>query len=132
MNTRRVRDVLKHLWSVLVQRERPAEWISLTHEGFELHRGGVSVGGVAWREVERITAFKRDLITVDSICLEFKLAGEKGFFEVNDDVGGFWELVGLIKEIFPTSLQDWEEAVGKPVFAPNITVIYERASIADS
>ena len=39
-----------------------------------------------------------------------------------------WEMVKRLEEVLPTSRQDWEVAVVKPVFARNPTVIYQRAT----
>ena len=61
---------------------------------------------------------------------EFQLVGKDEVFEVNDDVGGFWDLVKRVKEVFPDSDHEWEDSVVKPAFARNANVIYERPASA--
>jgi hypothetical protein len=58
--------------------------------------------------------------------LEFDLVDKDEVFEVNDDVGGFWDLARRVKEVFPSSDQEWEEGVVKPAFARNARVVFER------
>lgn len=122
--------MLRRLVQALRSRGRepagPPLWIAFTSEGFELRKAESLVGGVEWSEIRKIIAFKRDLVTSDVVCLEFHLVGKDEVFEVNDDVGGFWDLARRVKEVFPGSDQEWEESVVKPAFARNARVIFER------
>lgn len=101
-------------------------WIAFTEGGFDLRADTSTVGDVKWNEVQKILAFKRDMVTTDLVCLEFQLVGKDEAFEVNDDVGEFWDLVKRVKDVFPDSDQEWEEQVVKPAFSRNATVIYSR------
>ena len=113
---------------VLRRRKDVPERIILKPDGFDLYSGDTLKGGVQWHEIDKIAVFKEDLITYDMVCMEFIIGAKNEVFEVNDEVEGFWEMVKRIKELFPTSQQDWEAIVVKPAFARNPTVIYERPS----
>lgn len=89
--------------------------------------GGNERWRLEWNDVEKIAAFKRDMFTTDLICFEFKKIGKDLFFEVNEDMIGFIELEQRIKELFPSSDQDWRLRVVLPAFARDYTVIYEKA-----
>jgi hypothetical protein len=78
--------------------------------------------------VDKIAVFKDDLVTYDLICMEFIIGAKNQVFEVNEEVGGFWDMVKRLKQLLPSSRQDWEAVVVKPAFARNPTVIYERSA----
>lgn len=111
---------------VLRRKKDVPERIALRGDGFDLCSGDDLKYRVLWNEVDRIEVFKEDLITYDMVCMEFIVGVKDMVFPVNDEVEGFWEMVKRIKEVFPTSRQDWEAVVVKPAFARNPTVIYER------
>ena len=80
-----------------------------------------------WSEIKRVVAFKRDLLAVDLICLRFEASQEKAY-EVNEEMGGWDELLGVLPTCLPGCLSR-EEFLGlvvQPAFAQNDNVIYER------
>lgn len=101
----------------------PPRRISSTTDGFTLWAGEERLRQVGWSEIIRIDAFKVDLLTMDAICLEIRLASGAACV-VDDDATGFWELVATIKRALPESRQGWEQAVVHPAFAGNRTVIF--------
>jgi len=122
------RSMFRRLSRALRGRGKILERIVLREDGFDLFRNDRRKGGLWWRDVSKIVAFKDDLLTYDLVCLEFFLQSKGQVFEVNDDVEGFWAMVERIKEVFPHSNQTWEASVLKPAFARNVTVIYERST----
>ncbi len=119
------RKIVEALRSRAGNPRRAPSWIAFTDEGFELRADTEFVSGLKWRDVRKIVAFKRDMVTADLVCLAFQCTGQEGVFEVNDEVGGFWDLVNRVKEVFPDSDQEWEESVVQPAFARNAIAIYE-------
>ena len=113
--------MLERIARALRKKKDVPERIILRDDGFDLYSGDA-----LWREVDKIAVFKDDLVTYDLICMEFIIGTKNEVFEVNEEVEGFWEMVKRIKEVHPTSRQDWEAIVVKPAFARNPTVIYER------
>jgi hypothetical protein len=82
---------------------------------------------ISWNKTNRVTAFKRDLFSVDCICLLFETT-DGMTFEVNEDMKGWLKLL----EAMPTHLSgskpfaDWIFDVASPAFAPNPTEIFSR------
>lgn len=125
-DVKRIFEVANELRKSRLRSKRPSEHIFLRDNGFDLMRDNLVKGGVDWPEVDEINVFKEDMVTFDLVCMEFWIRYRDQTFEVNDDVGGFWELTKRIKEVFSTSEQRWEESVVKPAFARNATMIYKR------
>jgi hypothetical protein len=87
------------------------------------------VHSIAWSEIVRVVAFKRDWLTVDCICLA--LATLDGMTtEVNEEMEGWEALTDALPKHLPGS-KDWSACfsqVAFPAFATNETVIFERKS----
>jgi len=79
---------------------------------------------VRWEEIAKIVAYKRDLITIDQLCLTIHLHDGTSF-EVQEDIEGFWAWVDALEQQLGIGAQ-WREAVLKPVFAENKKVIFAR------
>jgi hypothetical protein len=83
-----------------------------------------------WADVSRATAFKRDLYSVDCVCVRFDRFGGNGV-EVDEDMAGWLRLL----EALPQHLGDckphaeWFSSVALPPFAQNPKEIYLRASV---
>ena len=118
--------MFERLARIMRGRTEIPERIQLRPDGFDLYRGESLAGSVQWRDVEKITAFKADLLAYDLACLELELGSEDQSFGIHEEVEGFWELVRRIKDVFPDSRQDWESGVLQPAFARRRTVIFER------
>ena len=82
---------------------------------------------VAWAKINRATAFKRDLFSVDCICLLFETA-DGVTLEINEDMKGWPELTDVISNHLPgcKPLSDWIFEVATPAFATNPTEIFAR------
>jgi hypothetical protein len=76
---------------------------------------------IPFSQVTRVSAFKRDLGTVDLICFEIEVRGEKPL-EVNEEMGGFEDLVARFAKD-PKFDKHWRERVVKPAFATNRATI---------
>ena len=85
---------------------------------------------VAWADVIKIEAFKRDLLTVDLICLTISLRNNKTL-ELNEEMEGWELLVNQLPEYLPgcQTFAEWFLVVAFPAFKPNLTVIYSRNAI---
>ena len=80
-----------------------------------------------WRDVLRIDAFKRDLYTVDVICLAFVLSDDTEV-EIDEDMKGFPSLVQKLPEYVPgcQTWDQWFRPVAVPAFELNLTTIYQK------
>jgi hypothetical protein len=79
-----------------------------------------------WRDVNAVIAYKRDLYTVDVICLGFVTANVT--FEVHEEMQGWSQLIEQLPSRLPgvPPFANWWERVAKPPFAPCATKLYER------
>lgn len=82
---------------------------------------------IAWQDVVKVEAFKRDLYAVDLICLSI-LFEDKTSIEIDEEMEGWDSLVDKLTEYLPGSknFADWFDVVAFPAFKPNLTVIYSR------
>jgi len=80
---------------------------------------------VRWNSVETVLAFKRDLLTVDLICLAFGAA--EGAIEVHEEMPGWEQLVEQLPSKLPgaSPFSEWWQQVAQPPFATCITTIYK-------
>ncbi|HEY0131529.1 MAG TPA: hypothetical protein VGB57_08990, partial [Allosphingosinicella sp.] len=75
-------------------------------------------------EILRATAFKRDEVTTDLLCVEIEL-GNGESIELNEDVIGFDEWLRRV-DALPGVDPDWRGKVTQPPFARNETVLFTR------
>ena len=94
-------------------------WLGLKNEKGELV--------IAWQDVVRVEAFKRDLYAIDLICLAFFFRDDKAM-EINEEVDGWESLVSRLPEYLPgcQKFEEWFQVVALPAFKPNNTTIYQR------
>jgi hypothetical protein len=94
-------------------------------DGFDLALGGQPTISVQWPEVARISTYKQDLFSVDSVCLLFELAGERSV-ELWEEDNGFRGLADHLHDYFNEVPIDWFEVVVQPPFATNARILYDR------
>ena len=102
---------------------RPSE------EGQENPRmGGNRV--MRWEVVERVEAFKRDLFSVDLICLEFTAQNGEGI-EIDEDDEPWRRLVEQLPARLEgcLALESWFSDVAFPAFETNRRVIFDRSGV---
>lgn len=80
-----------------------------------------------WNEIYRITAFKRDLFSVDQICLFIFRIDETGI-ELDEDMKDWSEFAESLPKFLPTCrpLEDLIWKVAQPPFVTNQTDIYSK------
>lgn len=85
---------------------------------------------VAWQDVVRIDAFKRDLYVVDLICLRI-LLDDNATVEIDEEMEGWDSLVDNLPEYLPgcERFSEWFDKVAYPPFKPKLTVIYRRKTV---
>jgi hypothetical protein len=79
---------------------------------------------VNWTEVERLRAYKADLITIDLLCMEIWYRNRR--ITITEDTPGWYQFVLKTKNIFTSIPEDWDINIIQPAFVPNLTVLYER------
>jgi hypothetical protein len=78
-----------------------------------------------WREIARVTAFKRDRLVVDCVCI--LLADRHGrVLELDEEMAGWQELCDMLPTRLPGAkpFHEWFMQVAFPAFATNVVEIY--------
>jgi len=87
--------------------------------------GVPDAGRLNWRSVTTAQVYKRDLFTIDLICLS--LSNGSVTLELNEEMPGWKSFLGATEEnlqgIVPSS--EWWPRVVQPPFHENLQVIYE-------
>ena len=98
--------------------------LKLSWVGSDKDRGEIVI---AWRDTVSVEVFKRDLYSVDLICLTFHL-NDKKTLEINEEMNGWESLVKKLPDYLPgcQAFEQWFLDVVFPAFKPNLTVIYKR------
>jgi hypothetical protein len=78
----------------------------------------------SWRDVEEIQTFKRDLFSIDQICLSFCVSGL--WYEFWESDAGFERLAELMQTKFPSIPEGWFGEVAQPPFATNQRTLWKR------
>lgn len=104
--------------------------LALIADGFEITALKGQPGDVvkvAWERVTEASAFKRDLISTDQVCIVFTMDDET-FIEVHEEMRGFCELCERLPIALPGALvfSDWYLAITVPTFEPCLTRLFTR------
>lgn len=105
-------------------RRRNVPSLEALHDGFRL-RAGKSSRTVRWEQIQRVTAFKRDLVTTDLLCLLVLLTD--GIIELHEDMPGFAAVEDQLNRTL-APVDDWKSAVLFPAFEPRALEIFARAA----
>ena len=97
--------------------------ITLTSHGFDVVSANGDRASVVWTEVREIVAFKRDLLTVDLICLGFRADESECWFEVDEECDGYEELITEVECRFEIE-SDWRSNVALPAFDTNFRTLW--------
>jgi hypothetical protein len=103
--------------------------ITLTRHGFDIVSANGDRGSVVWNEVREIVAFKRDLLTVDLICLGFRVDESECCIEVDEECAGYEELATEVERRFEIE-SDWRSKVAFPAFETNFMTLWGEALLS--
>lgn len=79
---------------------------------------------IPWTDIERIVAFKTDLLTTDCILLEITHGHQK--IVLSEESEGWPEFIDAVNIYLPTIKKNWYEEVMLPPFETNLMTIYNR------
>jgi len=100
--------------------------LSVTSDEVRLLKDGTEVWRFRWDSVTRIIAYKRDLFTIDLICLDFFVESQQLTYPTHEEMKGFLELYDQMHRIIPSIGESWWSEVAFPAFATNEKVLYEK------
>jgi hypothetical protein len=101
--------------------------IILTPDGLAFTAGPAQVirWQLRWQDVVEIVAWKEDLLTIDLLCLGFRVRGDADYLQCNEQQSGWSELCAELKCRFQLRA-DWWSAVVFPPFQKNWNVLWGR------
>ncbi len=109
------------LWQRYLRwRLRNVEIIGCDDDGLT-HYFRKKVVRLRWDDIQKIHAFKRDLGTVDCICLAF--ITENGIIEISEDAREFSNVLEKLENHLGIT-PEWMMTVMFPAFETNLTQIY--------
>lgn len=79
---------------------------------------------IKWTDIERLAAYKVDLLTVDEIRMDIICNNLQ--FTITEETPGWYQFVLKTKAVFPVIPQDWDITIIHPAFERNYTVLYEK------
>lgn len=80
---------------------------------------------IKWTDVERIQAYKADLLTTDEVCIDITFNNKT--IIVTEETKGWYQFIDKLKLSLPLTNDNWEAVVLDTPFEYNLTTIYERA-----
>jgi len=110
-----IKDIFK-----LKKREQK---LHLLKNGFEIN-DGTSISNIKWDEIEKIDAFKRDLLTEDQICLEIHV--DKKQFYCSEDFNGWIEFEKELQIRLAELDKNWLSKVLQPPFEESRITIFPK------
>jgi hypothetical protein len=91
--------------------------LEIIDDGLALFESGREVCRFRWADVSKVETYKRDLFSVDMICLDFSLDAGQMVYTAHDEMDGFSELSSHLTRYFPSIAPDWWSEVAFPAFA---------------
>ena len=81
---------------------------------------------VSWDAIQRVEAFKRDLVTTDLICIT--VSNKRESIELNEEMAGWAEFIEEMENRLPiiAPRKEWYERVMKPAFAKNHEILFKN------
>lgn len=97
--------------------------IQIESDGFRVN-SEKELTSLKWTDIESITAFKIDRITVDVICLRL-VCNQKVIF-ISEEEKYWSSFVAEMEKQFPEINAEWWPKVAYPPFERNETIIFDR------
>jgi hypothetical protein len=80
---------------------------------------------IKWTDIERLRAYKADLLTTDEICID--IIFDNKTITVTEETKGWYQFINKLKSALSLTNDNWESLVLESAFEYNLTTIYERA-----
>ena len=76
-------------------------------------------------KVYKIVGFKKDLITIDLLCVSFEYDADK-HFTINEDMENFIDVIGRVDKLLGGFKNSWREELLKDTFIENSICLWEK------
>lgn len=94
-----------------------------TDPGFDIDLEEESYS-IKWTDIERLQAYKADIIVVDEICIDITFNNKT--IIITEETAGWYQFIKKIKPILVLTNSNWEASVIKSPLEYDLTTIYER------
>jgi hypothetical protein len=91
--------------------------------GFEVELDTV-LYSIKWTDIERLQAYKADLMTTDEICMDITFNNQ--WIMITEETPGWYQFIDRMKASLAVN-ENWEKEVLKSPFEYDLTTIYERS-----
>ncbi|MBX3242030.1 MAG: hypothetical protein KIT80_13665 [Chitinophagaceae bacterium] len=91
--------------------------------GFDINLDN-ELHSIKWTDIERLRAYKVDLMTTDEICMDITFNNR--WIMITEETSGWYQFIERLKSVLPEINNDWEALVLKSLFEYDLTTIYER------
>ena len=105
------------------KKKKRIEKIELTENGFLINYDE-EITEFRWSEIEKLTGFKDDRLTVDDICLKVESNNKTAY--ATEEFIGWRNFINKMLNEFPQIDKNWEGIIAKPAFERNETELYNR------
>jgi hypothetical protein len=78
-----------------------------------------------WTDISVLFGYKKDLYTIDNICLDVFTIDGKGF-TINEDTAGWYQFIRHSKENLTAIPENWEMKIASPAFETKLTLLYDK------
>lgn len=80
---------------------------------------------IKWTDIERLIAYKADLLTTDEICIDIVFNNFQ--VTITEETPGWYQFIEKTKLVFPGISKNWDSEIVYPAFVTNLTILYQRA-----
>lgn len=117
------------LTAKLFKEKQPPPSLEVEEHGFSyVRREGKTT--VPWADVKEVFAFKRDIFVVDLICIGFRVSDVGGYWEIDEEMSGYKDVLAAITKAFPGLAPDWWDKVAFPAFQTNLVTLWGQQKMA--
>ena len=103
-------------------------YIKISDDGMTLFTDDKLEWNLQWKNISKIATYKKDLLTVDLICLDLYDKSQNLTYTIDDEMTGFDQICGEIILRFPIIDKDWWSLVAHPAFKENFRLLYNNES----
>jgi len=105
------------------KKKNQIEKIKLTENGFQVNYNE-EITQFQWSEIEKLTGFKVDRLTIDDICLKTESNNKTAY--ATEEFEGWRNFINKLLNEFPQIDKKWEGIIAKPAFERKETELYNR------
>ena len=84
---------------------------------------------IRWTDIERLEAYKADLLTTDEICID--IIFDNKTIIITEETKGWYQFIDKLTSVLPSINNNWQALVLASPYEYDLTTIYERGVQTD-